>query len=275
MAVKKGAAATKAAGKNEGWKAFGWIMGVTAAIIAGILVFSDTDNDTMVPAPTATERTDTVAILTRASQAQNICYGWQLEGGYRSDAVSVGSNLGDNVPVDEDPTRCPRWILVTADVNYTSESSESNDWVYVNVRSSSDLSTIGFTAGLEQLGVDDDAFLDEPGWAITRAAVFLPLLAAEHGLAEPVPVVTADPDPTASVPPLPAAGNDFLRDRWAYLLGVAGLLLVTVLFVTIGLVQRRRRSAELVAAERRAALIAERRASRAGGSTFSQSKRKK
>ena len=241
MAVQKRPAnPAPPAKKNEGWKAAAWCIGITVAIVALVLVFNDGDTDLNVPPPTATQRADTVAILDRASKAQNICYGWQLLEGYSRDAVSVGSNLGDNVPVDEDPVRCPRWIKIRATVIYTSESSESDDYASIWVYSSDDLSSIGFLSGLERLGLEDKVFIDDPGWAIARAAVFLPLLAAERELAPPVPLATAAPDASPAPAPLPDAGSDFLRDRWPHLIGVGAFVLVGVLLVAIGLVQRHR-----------------------------------
>ncbi|GAB2944175.1 hypothetical protein GCM10027280_36150 [Micromonospora polyrhachis] len=244
MAAKKRPAKPAPPAKTGSGKGVAWGLVVTAVIVAVVvLVAQSGDDDLNVPPPTATERADTVAILERASKAQNICYGWRLVEGYSSDAISVGSNLGDNVPVDEDPARCPRWIRVRATVTYTSESSESNDYASIWVDGSDDLSISGFPTGLQRLGLDDDVFIDDPGWATARAAVFLPLLAAEQGLAPPVPLATAAPDGTgaSSAPtPLPDAGSDFLRDRWPYLLGAVAFLLVSALLVTIGLVQRSR-----------------------------------
>jgi hypothetical protein len=164
--------------------------------------------------------------------------------------TSVGSNLGDGIAVGEDP-RCPRWIEVEADVTYTSESSEASDSATIRVNGSDDIDTgdlytIG--RGLERFGLDDDAFIDDPGWAVTRAATTLPLLAAEAGVAEPAATPTATP--TAAPSPLPAAGNDYWRDRWGGLLAAAGLLLLAALFVTVGVVQRRRQLRGVVPAQR-------------------------
>ncbi|MGW0435191.1 hypothetical protein ACWDV4_21955 [Micromonospora sp. NPDC003197] len=246
MATTKRPAKPTSSAKKGDAKVTAWALAVTLAVTAALFVLVPLigDDDSLkVPPPTATERADTVAILERASKAQNICYGWRLVEGDSSDVVSVGSNLGDNVPVDKDPVRCPRWIRVRAVVTYTSESSESEDYASIWVDSSDDLSTVGFEVGLERLGLDDDVFIDDPGWATARAAVFLPLLAAEQELAPPVPQETAAPDQAGASPaptPLPDAGSDFLRDRWAYLLGAVAFLLVSALLIIIGLVQRSR-----------------------------------
>lgn len=194
------------------------------------------DDSTAVPAPAATERADTVAVLAKATQTQGVCYGWRLADGV-GNLISEGSNLGDKVPVQLDPVRCPRWVEVGAQVTYTAESSESEDSATFWVTTSTHLSERSLTEGLTRLGLDEAAFIDDPGWAICRAAVFLPLLASEAGAAAPVPAVT---DTSATAPkPLPDPGSDFWRDRWLYLLGAGALVLVTTLLVTIGWHDRR------------------------------------
>ncbi|MDG4787355.1 hypothetical protein O7626_15680 [Micromonospora sp. WMMD1102] len=215
--------------------------------------FSRDDGSTVVPPPGPVERTDTVTLLQRAYGTQQICYGWRLRTGgaaFGAPPVSVGSNLGDNVPVDSDPARCPRWAEVDAAIWYTSESSESEDSAVYRVSSSPDLAHVDFDRGLARLGVDAKQFVDDPGWAVCRAAVFLPLLVSETGSApaSPPPTAptapispTATPAPTASPAPLADAGSDFWRDRWVLLLGAAGILLLTAIFLAIGVFERRRR----------------------------------
>ncbi|MEH1014878.1 hypothetical protein V6U90_17425 [Micromonospora sp. CPCC 206060] len=193
------------------------------------------NSSTVVPPPTAAERADTVPILERAAQAQGICYGWRLQKSY-DDVISVGSNLGDGVPVDNSES-CPRWVEISAVVYYTSESSESEDWASINVNSSGDVAEYRIASGLQRLGLEDKAFIDDPGWAITRAATMLPLLTAEIGAATPAPVRT---DPTASVRALPDAGNDHWRDRRGFFVAGGLILLLTVLLLTVGWISRQR-----------------------------------
>ncbi|MFD0785792.1 hypothetical protein ACFQZ8_17960, partial [Micromonospora azadirachtae] len=169
--------------KKTGWKitaGVGVVVVLTGSCIAGAL---NGDDDLAVSPPTVTERADTVPILQQAAAAQGICYGWTLQAG--ADVVSAGSNLGEGVVVEGDP-RCPRWVRVVADVTYVPETSESNDYAYVTVEGSADLDQsrlLAVDAGLERFGLTEDAFLDEPGWAVTRAAVSLALLLAEAGAA--------------------------------------------------------------------------------------------
>ncbi|MER7888952.1 hypothetical protein ABTX15_03915 [Micromonospora sp. NPDC094482] len=231
---KRGATKSSGAAKAVAIGAVVLVLG--GVCLAGAL--ADDDGGTTVLPPIATERADTVPILKRATDAQGICYGWRLTDG--SAVVNVGSSLGDGVPAEGDP-RCPRWVQVAAEITYTAESSESEDSALVDVEGSadldrSDLSTV--RTGLARFGLTEDAFLDDPGWAVTRAAVSLPLLVAEVGAASPAPAAAATPASTPT--PLPDAGNDLWRDRWGYLLTAVGLLLLTALLVTVGLVQRRR-----------------------------------
>ncbi|MFI9642737.1 hypothetical protein ACIG87_22200 [Micromonospora sp. NPDC051925] len=222
-----------------------WVGSISLGLVlccVGSSIFNQDSGGTTVPAPAADERADTVPILAQATASQGICYGWRLEESYDS-AVSVGSNLGDGVPVGED-ARCPRWVEVRARINYTSESSESEDSAYVSVAGSPDLAAADLAsvqAGLTRFGLEDDVFIDDPGWAVCRAAVALPLLVAEAGVAPPAATPPADPDATAA--PLPDAGSDFWRDRWGTLLATAGLLLAAALLLTVGFVQRGRQRA--------------------------------
>ncbi|MEU4476806.1 hypothetical protein AB0F68_01860 [Micromonospora sp. NPDC023966] len=220
------------------WLTIGLV--VAGCVAAGVL---SNDGDTAVPAPAADERADSVAILQRTSAEQGLCYGWELVDYYDYGApLNVGSNLGDGVAVEENSS-CPRWVQVTANIGYVSESSESNDFARIQVTGSPDIDAADLRQverGLERLGLTEDVFVDDPGWAVTRAAVMLPLLAVEAGLAEPADA----PVPVAANPsPLPDAGSDYLRDRWGWLLATLGLLLLAALFVTVGVVQRRRTTA--------------------------------
>ncbi|MFR9777960.1 hypothetical protein ACL02O_18140 [Micromonospora sp. MS34] len=203
---------------------------------------------TGVPAPATEERAGTVPILHAAFTSQGICYGWRLRDTY--DVVSVGSNLGDGTAVKDAP-ECPRWIEVDADVTYTPESSEASDSAIVQAAGSADIDPADLAdieRGLERFGLDEATFVDDPGWAVTRAATMLPLLAVEAGLAAPAAAPSVDP--TASASPLPDAGSDFWRDRWGWLVAAVGLLLLATLFIAAGAVQRRREHRVTVPAQR-------------------------
>ncbi|MFC0100852.1 hypothetical protein ACFFKH_25465 [Micromonospora marina] len=215
-----------------------WTLTAGILVVAVVIGVNSGDSDTSVPAPVADERSGTVPILRTAADSQGICYGWELLDVY--DEVSVGSNLGDGTSVIDAPG-CTRWIAVSATVRYTPSSSESEDSATIRIKGSDDIEFTDLAAietRLGRFGLDEEAFVDDPGWAVTRAATILPLLAAERGLAEPAATPTAGP--SAEAAPLPDAGNDFWRDRWVYVLSSVGLFLLAALFLAVGVRQRRR-----------------------------------
>ncbi|MEU2660911.1 hypothetical protein [Micromonospora sp. NBC_01740] len=242
-AKKPGGQQAAVAKANQGTWIVWVVVGVAVLCCVGIGVVNRSGGGDDVLPPTSQERGDTVPILQRSSASQGICYGWVLRDFYEYTDLSVGSNLGEGVAVEENAA-CPRWVQVVAQVAYTSESSESNDFARITVEASDDVSAtaqLRMESGLERLGLTEDAFVDEPGWAVTRAAVSLPLLAAEAGLVEPAATPAAA---TADAPPLPDAGSDLWRDRWGYLLAAVGLLLFTALLFAAGFWQRGRQRRE-------------------------------
>ncbi|HEU4423248.1 MAG TPA: hypothetical protein VFR67_12005 [Pilimelia sp.] len=216
-------------------KVLGLVFG--AAVVAIVYVLSqDPGGGTVVPGPSAADSQAAAAQLAQASKRQGVCYGWVLSDSFRT--VSRGSNLGDNVPVDSDTGRCGKWVEVRAQVIYEPESSEAADSATVSVVGSPSLRLDpDLTSRLDQLGLAEGAFIDDPGSAICRAALALPLLVAEAGAAKPAPAPSGVP--TATPRPLAAAGSDFWRDRWLFVV-VAGLIGLAALFLmVIGLVERR------------------------------------
>ncbi|HEX5598274.1 MAG TPA: hypothetical protein VFX61_20000 [Micromonosporaceae bacterium] len=250
MAARRRTAGAKL--PNDGRKV-GLVVGLAVvACMVPVGFFSLDSDDTTVPAPETTQSADTVEILRKAAEAQGVCYGWQLNDS--SSVVSAGSNLGDGRSVTDDPTSCPRWVEVSANIVYTSAESEIDDYATFRVMGSADLTdvtSIALEGGLRRLGIDESAFVEDPGWAVTRAAVLLPLLMAEQGEAPVVPVSTDSP--AAEPSPLPAAGSDMWRDRSGYLLAGAAMLLLTALLAGIGgwQWQRERQRAALAPAPRR------------------------
>ena len=91
---------------------------------------------------------------------------------------------------------------------------------------------------MSRFDLDEAVFIDDPGWAITRAATLLPLLAVEEGYVTPGPWRHRPAEPAAAPSNLPSAGNDFLRDRWGYLLAAFVVLASAAALIAIGLWQR-------------------------------------
>jgi hypothetical protein len=204
-----------------------------AGLVIGDRILNADDavaTDGELPRETATE-------LARATAAQGVCFGWQLDG---VGPASRGSNLGGTTAVDSDPGRCPRWVEVWATVTYPPESSEADDSASIGVRTSSNLDVgPNVRARLDRFGLDENAFIDDPQWAIHRAALALPLLTAEAGAAEPAPTPTAPP--AAAPRALEPAGSDFWRDRRWFVVAAAAFVLVAVAMTVGGLVAGRAR----------------------------------
>lgn len=235
------------------YRVFSWIgrgvvvvLGIVAMAILCADLFGYTSYD--VTAPEQVDRQAAVTELARAAAVHGICYGWRLDDGRRR--ISEGSNLGDGVAVDVDSSACPRWVELVVTVKYTRETSDLPDSAKVRVVGSASLSGMLPTeAGLGRLGLTSKRFEDDPADSILRGAMALPLLLAERGAVGPVPFAsgTAE-DTTATAAPLPAASNDFWRDRLPMLLWAIGLLLLASIVAGSGWLSLRRNRRDAAAA---------------------------
>ncbi|MDP9798387.1 hypothetical protein J2S43_006899 [Catenuloplanes nepalensis] len=215
----------------------------TFAVLAVALAGCATDNSTTVPPPTTDQATETARVLAAATAVQGMCYGWDLRADSSSDGapVSRGSSLGAQVPVDSDPTRCAEYIEVVARVTYTSASSEAEDSATMTVETNSPRVTgADLAARLRTMGFTTSAFIDDPGFMVMHAALSLPLVTAEAGAATPVPATGSSAASDASLAALPPAGNDFLRDRWGFLVFAGAFVLAGLGAIGLGLWQRGR-----------------------------------
>jgi hypothetical protein len=163
--------------------------------------------------------------LAEATEDQDVCYGWEVEVtdyGGGADGIDQGSSLGVGpTPIT---SQCTRWVIFEASLVYTSASSESEDSASFTIRSnvpnpptSVDLRSNGISEG-GLLGDNDDQ-------VVANAALLLPALMAEKGLAEPISL-------EANTQPLPSGdratgtpGSDWLRKYGAAL----GVIIVTML----------------------------------------------
>ncbi|WP_271190237.1 hypothetical protein [Dactylosporangium matsuzakiense] len=155
--------------------------------------------------------------LSRAREAQGICYGWQLLD--EQTVVSAGSSLGLGVRAEEHPDRCPRWIEVRGTYHdYPDDEEGFQDYAGYAI-----VTSTGITKRLDPAGFDGaGAGANRPRETILDAAEALPMLAVEAGVTS----IVAPQRAAAGTPrPLPEAGNDFLRYRWV-LLVIGGAFLV-------------------------------------------------
>lgn len=177
----------------------------------------------------------TAAALARATQAQHLCYGWQLDSFERGQwlPLSLGSNAGAGVSVRKAPG-CERWLVIAAQV---SAGTRRDKVVLRLVDSHDESSSVRLRIG--SIGMTEKTFLADTGAAVLRAAGALPLIAAEKGLAQPV---SAQPGPAGAPRPLPAVGSDFLRGR-SDLITVAlpvSFLALTMYVLVVDAFRRRR-----------------------------------
>lgn len=203
--------------------------------VAFIYTMATDDDSVVVPAPPGQMRVETAAQLAEATAVQGICYGWWLEDGRTGADLSRGSNLGAGAPVETAPDTCPKWVEVRATVTYTEATSESADFASLYVVASAGLAPPS-EADLAELGFTESALIDDPALAICEAALALPLLMAERGLASPAP----PPVPEAgAVAASDDAGSDFWRDRWPQVLAASLVLLAAALLFAIGWFERK------------------------------------
>ncbi|MFN2494756.1 MAG: hypothetical protein ABR608_02440, partial [Pseudonocardiaceae bacterium] len=170
---------------------------------------------------------DLANLLADATEAQHICYGWAVrvfDQDTGSDQQSTGSNFGPERSLDSSGTSCRFRVEFTADIVYTSSTSESADsasWSVISTPQGPD------TGDLDRLGLFEESDLvgDDADAAVARAVAALPQLAADSGIA---PAVTAAP--ASSTPPDVGSltddpGSDYLR-RAGGLLAFGAVLLV-------------------------------------------------
>ncbi len=171
---------------------------------------------------------DLAATLAEAYTDQGVCYGWHVTvDNVGSPQESVGSNFGAGKTVSSGS--CAKKVEFTANITYTSESSESEDSASYDV--SSTPAGVG-RDDLDALDIDFDGLTGEdPDVAIGKAVTALPLLAADKGLAK---ALAASPD-TASAPAdaqlTDDPGSDWWRERGGMLLWGVGLMLAGGVFV--------------------------------------------
>lgn len=167
------------------------------------------------------------ASLDEAYTDQKVCYGWEVT---VNDVVttdhSVGSNFGAGKEVNSD--QCDKSVEFHATINYTSESSESEDSASFDVTSNPPAVS---RDDLIALDIDMDGLTGEdPDIPIGKAVLALPLLAADKGLARPIAATPDSATPQADAQLTDDPGSDWWRGQGATLLWGIGFLLAGGLF---------------------------------------------
>lgn len=195
-----------------------------AAIFPAALLIATATPARALPILDPPDAEELAAELAEATAVQGICYGWKVtvhdeETG--STTVDAGSSRG--VGAVDDPS-CRRRMIFEADLTYTPSDSESEDsasfWVTSNIGGApyeSELRRVGIT-GEDLLGSKDDL-------AVINATLALPALAAEMGLAPPLPL-----EPNAEgIPPADGPtgqpGSDWTRSFGHFVLLAVVLVL--------------------------------------------------
>lgn len=177
-----------------------------------------------------------VALLADATEAQDICYGWNVtianeEAG--SLLADSGSGAGVDTRADEN---CDRWVIFRASLRYTSSSSEAEDSADFSVESNVPNAPTEFD--LRAIGINGGRLLsDNDDLAIIDATSALPLLVADRGIA---PAVELAPNVSA----LPAGdqatgahGSDWTRANGAALAIAICLFVLAVVWALLALVR--------------------------------------
>lgn len=175
--------------------------------------------------------------LAEATEAQGICYGWDVSvddqngGGSGND---IGGSLGAGTPVINRFTgasnSCERYVIFTASITYTSNWSESEDYASYSIVSN--LSPAPTTSQLGELGLSErDLLGDNDDVAISNAVLALPALVAELGHAPPVPLEEDDEPLAAGEEPTNRPGSDWLRKNAVALGAAVALLVIGVLWI--------------------------------------------
>lgn len=182
------------------------------------------------------DATDLSAALARATEVQGVCYGWQVTVTGAATANSAGSDAGPGkAPGGE---RCRSTVVFRAEVNYTSDSSESEDSASIAVDAPKGGPT---TDDLARLGITPAALLgDNATDAAFNGTAVLPMLMAEKGLAPVVPPRTETQVPAdAQVDESP--GGDLARTWGLPLLILAGIALLGLLGLIWALLSKGRK----------------------------------
>ena len=154
--------------------------------------------------------------LAEATDAQGVCYGWEVAifDASAADSRDAGSSLGPGEPLPVGDPRCPKYVVLKGGITYTAETSESEDAAVYHIESN--LQRPPTVDELRDLGHGPGRLLDsDDDEALTNAVGALPLLVADHGEAKPVGFEPGNLPPEQAGEPTGSTGSDFLRENWA------------------------------------------------------------
>lgn len=146
--------------------------------------------------------------------------------------VDFGSNHGVATDPRLDPTRCPKWIVFTADYFY---SSEDEEWSSVTRKIETNLPANFYTHDLDAMGLTQEQILgDNSVGRLADSIGALPLLVSERGLAPAVPEAAPATPPSGDEVAGPGLGRYIA-------MGIGGILIIGgVAWMVTSTVLRRR-----------------------------------
>ena len=206
---------------------------IAATLATAVLIAVATTPAVALPILDTVDAEELAADLADATAEQGICYGWNVAVQDDSGEFS-GDDIGSNLGVGQsavDP-ECDKWIVFTARIHYTSESSEAEDSADWSIESNLDVER----GTLVRLGITDGALLSgDDDVVVANATRALPALAAEEGVARPIPLDIGTADVPDADKPTGTHGSDWLRAYWApFALGL-GLVGFGVLWIAVSL----------------------------------------
>ena len=204
-----------------------------ATLVAALLFMATGSSVFALPILDTVDAEELAADLADATAEQGICYGWNVSVQDESGEFT-GDDVGSNLGVGESAVNpeCDKWIVFSARIHYTSESSEAEDSADWTIESNLDVER----STLVRLGITDGALLSgDDDVVIANATRALPALAAEEGVAEPVPLEIGAADVPDADKPTGSHGSDWLRAYWApFALGI-GLVVFGALWIAVSL----------------------------------------
>lgn len=198
--------------------------------------------------------------LDTASQAQGVCYGWEVHSGraYLPPVTPVysgafrpspppeakpadqvpGVEYGSNLGPDTDPrlarTRCSKWVVLRAACTY---SYTDEEWTSVDLQVDSNLPRPPSVSDLTAAGITSSTLVGPYGaGGLSNAISALPMIVGQQGQAAMVPEPAPQRPPAGDKVESPGKGRHV----------VMGLALVMIFggvaWIVVGLVRGRRRS---------------------------------
>ena len=180
-------------------------------------------------------KAEVAASLAEATEVQGVCYGWQLQVSDADSGLYTGTFELSDAGVDTlpDPARCPKSVVLSASITYTSAASEAEDDAFWQVVTSG---IVGPTADdLDRLGLRAAQLLDDgkADLTFTNAVLALPGLTAERAGVPPLILPTERATPPADARATDRPGSDRFRERAGSIAALVVLIVAALVWAAI------------------------------------------